>query len=101
MQGRESNRQPSDEYPDSLTAQPSDPHTHTHTQTADLVELVLLAELHALPPAVGALVQVGGDAAELDQLVLLQALGQADGVKVIVGIYGRPQALRTHTHTRV
>lgn len=36
-----------------------------------LVELILLAELDALSPAVVALVQVGGDASELNQLVFL------------------------------
>ena len=36
-----------------------------------LVEFVLLAELHALSPAVVALVEVGGDPSELNQLVLL------------------------------
>lgn len=44
--------------------------------SADLVELVLLAQLHTLLPAVVALEEVGGDSPELDQLVLLQALGE-------------------------
>lgn len=41
-----------------------------------LIELVLLAELHTLFPAVVALEEVGSDSPELNQLVLLQALGQ-------------------------
>jgi len=41
-----------------------------------LVELVLLAELHTLFPAVVALEEVGGNPPELNQVVLLQALGQ-------------------------
>jgi len=60
---------------------------------ADLVELVLLAELHALFPAVVALEEVGGDPPELDQLVLLQPLGQGDVVKVVVGVDGGAQGL--------
>lgn len=55
--------------------------------SADLVELVLLAQLHTLLPAVVALEEVGGDSPELNQLVLLQALGQRDVVKVVIGIY--------------
>lgn len=41
-----------------------------------LVELVLLAEFHALFPAVVALEQIGCDPPELYELVLLQTLGQ-------------------------
>ncbi len=52
-----------------------------------LIELVLLAELHTLFPAVVALEEVGSDSPELNQLVLLQALSQRDVVKVVVGIY--------------
>lgn len=58
-----------------------------------LIKLVLLAELYALFPAVVALKQVGSDSPELNQLVLLQALGQWDVVKVIVGIYWCSQCL--------
>lgn len=58
-----------------------------------LIELVFLAELHALLPAVIALEEVGSDSPELDQLVLLQALGQRDVVEVVVGIYRCPQGL--------
>ena len=60
---------------------------------ADLVELVLLAELHALFPAVVALEEVGGDSPELDQFVLLKPLGQGDIVKVVVGVDGGAQGL--------
>lgn len=59
-----------------------------------LVQFVLLAELHALFPAVVALEEVGSDSPELNQLVLLQPLGQGDVVKVVIGIYGCPQCLR-------
>lgn len=59
----------------------------------DLVELVLLAELNALFPAVVALEQVGCDPPELDQLMLLQALGQRDVVKVVIGVDGGAQSL--------
>lgn len=52
-----------------------------------LIELVLLTELHTLFPAVVALEEVSSDSPELNQLVPLQALGQRDVVKVIVGIY--------------
>lgn len=41
-----------------------------------LIELVLLAELHTLFPAVVALEKVGCDPPKLNQLMLLQALGQ-------------------------
>ena len=37
------------------------------------------------------LVEVGGDASELNQVVLLQALGQRDGVKVVEGVDGGAQ----------
>ncbi|TNN66810.1 hypothetical protein EYF80_022879 [Liparis tanakae] len=56
--------------------------------------------LHALPPAVVALVKVSGDTSELNQLVFLQPLRQANGVEVVVGVDGRPQALwMTHSIT--
>ena len=61
---------------------------------ADLVELVLLAQLNALFPAVVSLKEIGGDPPELDELVLLQPLGQRDVVKVVVGVDGRTQSLR-------
>lgn len=53
----------------------------------NLVELVLLAKLHTLFPAVVALEKVGSDSPKLNQLVLLQALRQGDVVKVVVCIY--------------
>lgn len=53
---------------------------------SNLVELVLLAELYALFPAVVALEQVGSDSPEFNQLVLLQALRQGDVVEVVVGV---------------
>ena len=58
-----------------------------------LVELVLLAELDALFPAVVALEQVSCDPPELDQIVLLQALSQRDVVEVVVGIDGSAHGL--------
>lgn len=54
---------------------------------------VFLAQFHALLPPIVALVQVGGDASELRQLVLLQTLGQADVVKVVERIDRRSQTL--------
>ena len=62
--------------------------TNTH-----LEKFVSLAELHGLLPAVVALVQVGGDATELNQLVFLQRLGEGDVVKVIKGVDGGAQTL--------
>ena len=59
----------------------------------DLIELVLLAELHTLLPAIVALEEVGGDSPELNQLVLLEPLGQRDVVKVVVGVYRCPHGL--------
>ena len=58
-----------------------------------LEEAVVLAQLHGLLPSVVALVQVGRDAAELDQLVLLEALRQRDVVKVVKRLDGRPHPL--------
>lgn len=55
--------------------------------------MVFLAQLHALFPAVVALVEVGCDAPELDQFVLLQALSQRYVIKVVVGINGSSQTL--------
>ena len=46
----------------------------------------LLAKLDALSPPVVALVEVGGDPSELDELVLLQGLGQPDVVEIVEGI---------------
>lgn len=60
---------------------------------SNLVELVLFAELHALLPAVVALEEIGCDPSKLDQLVLFQALGQGDVVKVVIGIDGGAQGL--------
>ena len=58
-----------------------------------LVESVGLAQLDRLLPPVVALVQVGRDAAELDELVLLEPLRQAYVVEVIVGVDAVAQAL--------
>ena len=60
---------------------------HSGGLNEHLIELVLLAELHTLFPAVVALEEVGSDSPELNQLVLLQTLSQRDVVKVVVGIY--------------
>lgn len=59
----------------------------------NLVELVLFAELNALFPAVVTLEEVGRDPPELNQLVLLQALGQRDVIKVVVSVNGSAQRL--------
>lgn len=48
--------------------------------------MILLAELHTLGPPVIALEQIGCNAPELHQLMLLQPLSQADVVKVVIGI---------------
>lgn len=60
-----------------------------------LVELVFLAQLHTLLPSVVAFEEVSSDSPELNQLVLLQTLGQRDVVEVIVCIYRCPECLRT------
>eukprot|EP00050_Salpingoeca_kvevrii_P006202 m.287993 g.287993 ORF g.287993 m.287993 type:complete len:381 (+) comp11879_c0_seq1:284-1426(+) len=49
-----------------------------------LEQLVLLAQLDRVRPAVVALVQVGSNAPELNELVLLQSLSELDVVKVLV-----------------
>lgn len=59
----------------------------------DLVELVLLAELNTLFPAVVSFEKVGGDPPELDQLMFLQTLGQRDVVEVVIGVNGSTQSL--------
>ena len=59
----------------------------------DLEEFVLLAEVDRLLPAVVALVQVCTDAPELNELVLLQTLGQSNVVEVVECINRRPQTL--------
>lgn len=61
------------------------------------MEPVLLAQLHALGPPATALVEVSGNAPELDQLVLLQPLRQGDVVKVVVGIDRCSQTLGGHS----
>ena len=58
-----------------------------------LEQPVLLAELDSLLPAVVTFVQVSSDAAEFNQLMLLQHLGQGDVVKVVEGVDGGPQPL--------
>ena len=64
-----------------------------HDQVSHLEQLVLLAKVDRLLPAIVALVQVGANASELDQLVLLQTLRQRDVVKVVEGVDGCSQAL--------
>ena len=49
-------------------------------------QVVFLAKLDALLPAVVALVQVGGDSSELDELVLLEHLRQRDVVEIVEGV---------------
>ena len=58
-----------------------------------LVETVGLAQLDRLLPSVVALVEVGRYAAELDERVLLESLGQIDVVEVVVGVDAVAQAL--------
>lgn len=58
-----------------------------------LVELVLLAELDTLFPAVVAFKKIGCDPPEFNQLVLLQALGERDVVEVVVSVDGSAQRL--------
>ena len=58
-----------------------------------LEELVLLAQVDRLLPAVVALVQVGTDAPKLNQFVLLEALRQRDVVKVVKCVNGSTQTL--------
>lgn len=60
---------------------------------AYLEQFVLFAQVNRLLPAVVALVEVGGNAAELDQLVLLEALREGDVIKVVVGVDGGAQTL--------
>lgn len=64
-----------------------------------LVEFVLLAELHTLSPAVVALVKISSNTPELDQVVFLQSLRQANGIKVVVGVNGGSQSLQITTLT--
>lgn len=59
-----------------------------------LVELVLLAELNALFPAVVPFEKVSCDPPKFNKFVLLQALGQGDVVKVIISINGCSQCLQ-------
>ena len=58
-----------------------------------LVELVLLAQLHTLFPAVIALEKISSNSSELNQFMFLHALGQGDVVKVIIGVYRRSKCL--------
>ena len=58
-----------------------------------LVQLVFLAQLHRLLPPVVHLEEIGGDTAELDQLVFLQALSQSDVVEVVETVDGLPQTV--------
>ena len=53
----------------------------------------MLAQLHGLLPPVVALVQVGRDATELNQLVPLETLRERDVVEVVERLDGRPHAL--------
>ena len=58
-----------------------------------LEEAILFAQLDRLLPAVVALVEVGGDAAEFNQLVLLEPLGQDNRVEVVEGVDARLQSV--------
>lgn len=58
-----------------------------------LVEAILLAELDRLLPPIVAFVQVGRNAAELDELVFLEPLCQRNVIKVVECIDGRSKAL--------
>lgn len=58
-----------------------------------LEKFVLFAQVHRLFPAVVALIEVGGNATEFNQLMLLKALRQGDVVEVVIGIDGGTQAL--------
>lgn len=51
-----------------------------------LVKLVPLTQFHRLLPAVVALVKIGCNAAELDQLVFFKSLGQRNVIEVVEGI---------------
>ena len=55
---------------------------------SNLVQFVFFAQVDRLSPAVVILVEVGGDATELEEFVFLQKLGQSDSVKVIKRING-------------
>jgi hypothetical protein len=60
-----------------------------------LVHTILLAKLDdGLLTAVVALVEVGSNAAEIKELVLLQRLGQGNVVKVVAVVNGALQALK-------
>ena len=52
-------------------------------------KVVLFTKFHTLLPAVVALVEVGGDAPELDQFVSLQLLGQRNVIEIVECINGR------------
>mmetsp|Transcript_31357 Transcript_31357/g.52888 ORF Transcript_31357/g.52888 Transcript_31357/m.52888 type:complete len:467 (-) Transcript_31357:1669-3069(-) len=53
-----------------------------------LPETVLLGEGDGLVPVLVLLVEVGRDAAELEEVVLKETLGEVDRVKVVVGVDG-------------
>lgn len=53
-----------------------------------LEEFILFTELYRLLPSVVALVQVGSDATEFNQVVFLQGLSKCNVVEVVKGING-------------
>jgi hypothetical protein len=69
-------------------------HTHTHTPHAHTHSRKITICKHAdLLPAVVALVQVGSNAAELNQLVLLEGLRKLDVVEVVEVVQRVTEAL--------
>lgn len=64
-----------------------------HEQRTYLEEVVTFAQVHRLLPAVITLVQVGGNAAELNELVLLKTLRERNVVEVVIGINGHLQSV--------
>lgn len=58
-----------------------------------LVEVVTLAQLCCLLPAVVATIQVGSNTAELNQLMALQLLSKLNVIKIIIRINAGTQTL--------
>ena len=58
-----------------------------------LEQLILLRESNRLLPALVLAVDVSGNLAEEDDLVLLKAVGEIDSIVVVVGVYRIPQRL--------
>ena len=68
-------------------------HIHKHADSLYLEELVFLAQLYSLGPAVVHSEEVGSDTTELEQLMLLNLLSEGDHVKVFKAINGLSQGL--------